>query len=103
MSQPGAVDDVSQPPGSSQLIAVGNSQADSEGVARQRWKIAQLEEKLQVLESGQATKWRETNYYVSKGRAIRHIVTLYDAIEDLIAEHDRRWDSNESDENVTVE
>ncbi|KAG1777463.1 hypothetical protein EV702DRAFT_1197066 [Suillus placidus] len=102
MSQPGAVD-VSQPPGSSQSIAVGNSQADSEGAARQRRKITQLEEKLQVLESGQAIKRRETNYYVSKGRAIRHIVTLYDAIEDLIAEHDRRWDSNESDENVTVD
>ncbi|KAG1817670.1 uncharacterized protein BJ212DRAFT_1480228 [Suillus subaureus] len=88
---------VPQPQGLSQSIAV----ATSEG-GHQRQKIAELEEKLQVLESGQAAKRRETNYYVSKGRAIRHIITLYDAMEDLIAKNDRRCDDHKSDENVTV-
>ncbi|KAG1824200.1 hypothetical protein EV424DRAFT_1346119 [Suillus variegatus] len=82
MSQP-IVDDVTQPQGSSPSIALATSED-----AHQRWKIAELQEKLQVLESGQAMKRRETNYYVSKGRAIRRIVTLYDALEDLIAEND---------------
>ncbi|KAG1730566.1 hypothetical protein EDD22DRAFT_960706 [Suillus occidentalis] len=101
MSQTGASDDIppslSQPHQelSSQSIAV----ATSDG-ARQRRKIAELEEKLQVLESGQAVKQRETNYYVSKGRAIRRIVTLFDGIEDLIVENDRRCE-DEPDENVT--
>lgn len=36
---------------------------------------------------------------MSKGRAIRRIVILYDGIEDLIAENDRRCD-DESDDNV---
>jgi hypothetical protein len=39
---------------------------------------------------------------VSKGRAIRRIVTLFDGIEDLIAENDRRCE-DEPDENVTPE
>ncbi|KAG1790438.1 uncharacterized protein HD556DRAFT_1242329 [Suillus plorans] len=84
----------SQPPLSSLAVATSES-------ARQRRKIAQLEEKLQLLESGQAMKQRETNYYMSKGRAIRRIVTLYDTIEDLISENDRRCDSN--DDKVTPE
>ncbi|KAG1876098.1 hypothetical protein C8R48DRAFT_669300 [Suillus tomentosus] len=74
-----------QPPASSLAVATSES-------ARQRRKIAQLEEKLQLLESGQAAKQRETNYCVSKGRAIRRVVTLYDTIEDLINENDRRQD-----------
>ncbi|KAG2744726.1 hypothetical protein P692DRAFT_20784151 [Suillus brevipes Sb2] len=69
--------------------------------ARQRRKIAQLEQKLQVLESGQAMKQRETNYYMSKGRSIRRIVALYNGIEDLINENDRRCD--EGDDDVTPE
>ncbi|KAG1813129.1 uncharacterized protein BJ212DRAFT_1275817, partial [Suillus subaureus] len=35
---------------------------------------------------------RQTNYYVSQGRAIRRIVTLFDTIEDLITENDRRYE-----------
>ncbi|KAG1870407.1 hypothetical protein C8R48DRAFT_596949 [Suillus tomentosus] len=97
MSQP-VVDDVPQPQGSSPSIALATSED-----ARQRRKIAELEEKLQVLASGQAAKRRETNYYVLRGRAIRRIVTLYDALEDLIAENDRRCDDQQSDEDVTID
>ncbi|KAG1896109.1 uncharacterized protein F5891DRAFT_959089 [Suillus fuscotomentosus] len=97
MSQ-AAVEDASpgQPPESS--LAVATSEA-----ARQRRKIAALEEKLQVLESGHAVKQREINYYMSKGRAIRRIVTLFDNIEDLIGENDRRCDLDSEDENVTLD
>ncbi|KAG1906061.1 uncharacterized protein F5891DRAFT_1244036 [Suillus fuscotomentosus] len=59
--------------------------------ARQRRKIAQLEEKLETLESGRAVKAKQRNYYVLQGRAIRCIVTLFDTIEDLIAKNDRRY------------
>jgi hypothetical protein len=47
--------------------------------------------------------FREINYYMSKGRAIRRIVTLFDNIEDLIGENDRRCDLDSEDENVTLE
>jgi hypothetical protein len=53
MSQSGTLDDVPQPQGSSQSIAVATSEC-----GRQRQKITELEEKLQVLESGQAAKQR---------------------------------------------
>lgn len=36
---------------------------------------------------------RKTTYYVSQGRAIRRMVVLYDPIEDLIAENDRRCEN----------
>ncbi|KAG2046630.1 hypothetical protein BDR06DRAFT_845756, partial [Suillus hirtellus] len=71
--------------------------------ARQKRKIAALEEKLQVLELGHAVKLRQTNYYMSKGRAIRRIVTLFDTIEDLISENDRRCDLDDKDSDVTLD
>lgn len=46
---------------------------------------------------------RETNYYMSKGRAIRRMVTLFDTIEDMISENDRRCDLDNDDDNVTLE
>ncbi|KAG2127596.1 uncharacterized protein EDB93DRAFT_1109221 [Suillus bovinus] len=81
-----------------QSLAVPTSES-----ARQKQRIASLEEKLQSLESGREAKQREINYYVSKGRAIRHIVSLFDSIKDLIVENDRRCDSNELDENLTID
>ncbi|KAG1897866.1 uncharacterized protein F5891DRAFT_1191492 [Suillus fuscotomentosus] len=93
-----SVEDIPHPPESSQSLAVVTSES-----ARQKWKIAALEEKLQILESGHAVKQRETNYYVSKGRAIRRTVTLFDNIEDLICENDRRCDLGNEDENTTDE
>ncbi|KAG2136926.1 uncharacterized protein EDB93DRAFT_1253787 [Suillus bovinus] len=38
------------------------------------------------------------NYYVAQGRAIRHIVTLFDTIEDLITENDRRYEIDDNAE-----
>ncbi|KAG2110411.1 hypothetical protein DEU56DRAFT_920178 [Suillus clintonianus] len=66
--------------------------------ARQRRKIAQLEAKLGTLESGRAVKEKQTNYYVAQGRAIKRIVTLFDTIEDLVTENDRRCDVEEDAE-----
>ncbi|KAG1811024.1 hypothetical protein EV424DRAFT_1327849 [Suillus variegatus] len=83
---------------SAQSLAVPTSES-----ARQKRRIASLEEKLQSLESGREAKQREINYYVSKGRAIRHIVSLFNSIEDLIAENDQRCDSDELDENLTID
>ncbi|KAG1796518.1 hypothetical protein EV424DRAFT_1333896 [Suillus variegatus] len=81
--------DGSQPPSPSQRsLALSTAVTTSES-ARQRRKIASLEEKLQVLEAGHAMKKRVTSYYMSQGRAIRRMVTLYDSIEDLIGENDR--------------
>lgn len=36
------------------------------------------------------TTVRQTIWYIAKGRAIRRVVTLFDSIEDLVAENDRR-------------
>jgi hypothetical protein len=47
--------------------------------------------------------FREINYYMSKGRAIRRIVTLFENIEDLICENDRRCDLDGENESTTVE
>ncbi|KAG1765223.1 hypothetical protein EDD22DRAFT_951214 [Suillus occidentalis] len=60
--------------------------------AMQRRKIAQLEEKLETMQSGRALKERQTIWYVAKGRAVRRVVALFDSIEDLVAENDRRYE-----------
>ncbi|KAG1893824.1 uncharacterized protein F5891DRAFT_985551 [Suillus fuscotomentosus] len=69
--------------------------------ALQRRKIAQLEEKLEALESGRAVKQRQTIWYVAKGRAIRRVVALFDSIEDLVTENDRRYEIE--DQETTIE
>ncbi|KAG1730430.1 hypothetical protein EDD22DRAFT_960728 [Suillus occidentalis] len=66
--------------------------------ARQRRRIAQLEEKLEVLEAGRASKERQCNYYMAQGRAIRRIVTLFDNVGDLVTENDRRYDFDGDEE-----
>jgi hypothetical protein len=87
--------------------------------ARQRRKIAELEDKIETLESGRTSKerydrqymcrvgfahpfLRQTNYYLTQGRGIRRIVALYDSIEDLISENDRRYDEDFNDEEVAT-
>ncbi|KAG1868224.1 hypothetical protein C8R48DRAFT_671658 [Suillus tomentosus] len=73
--------------------------------ARQRRKIAELEEKIETLESGRAVKERQTNYYLAQGRGLRRIVALFDGIEDLVSENDRRYDADadEDAEAATVD
>ncbi|KAG2755824.1 hypothetical protein P692DRAFT_201685111, partial [Suillus brevipes Sb2] len=70
--------------------------------ARQRRKIAELEDKIETLESGRASKERQTNYYLTQGRGIRRIVALFDSIESLIEENDRRYGDNFNDEDVNT-
>ncbi|KAG0692471.1 hypothetical protein DFH29DRAFT_1008591 [Suillus ampliporus] len=65
--------------------------------ARQRRRIAQLEEKLEILEAGQ-----RSNHYMAQGRAIRRIVALFDNVEDLVTENDRRYDLT-GDEEANVD
>ncbi|KAG2138107.1 uncharacterized protein EDB93DRAFT_1253488 [Suillus bovinus] len=86
------VDDNLQPEASSQI----------EQPAAARCRIADLEEKLQVLELGHAFTIliivRETNYFMSQGRAIRRMVTLYDSLEDLINENDKRCNREDNND-----
>ncbi|KAG2117454.1 hypothetical protein DEU56DRAFT_919058 [Suillus clintonianus] len=70
--------------------------------AQQRRKIAELEGKLEALESGRAIKEKQTNYYIAQGRGLKRIVTLFDSIEELVAENDRRYDDN-SEEDATLD
>ncbi|KAG1754676.1 hypothetical protein EDD22DRAFT_784590 [Suillus occidentalis] len=91
----------SQPPSPLQRSPALSTTVTTPESARQRRKIAALEEKLQVLEVGHAVKQREINYYMSQGRAIRRTVTLYDSVEDLICENDRR--SEAEDDDVTID
>ncbi|KAG2135991.1 hypothetical protein DEU56DRAFT_913081 [Suillus clintonianus] len=76
---------------------------ESFGQARQRRKIAELEGKIQSLESGRAVKERQTNYYLAQGRAYRRVVALFDGIENLVSENDRRYDVDDDDEAATID
>ncbi|KAG1895855.1 uncharacterized protein F5891DRAFT_1193669 [Suillus fuscotomentosus] len=67
----------------------------SQSTFAQAWhrrKIAELEEKIESLKSGRAVKKRQTNYYLAQGRGFRRIVALFDGVEDLVSENDRRYD-----------
>ncbi|KAG2125233.1 hypothetical protein BD769DRAFT_1358463 [Suillus cothurnatus] len=50
------------------------------------------------VEFGFSLYSRQTNYYVAQGRAIRRVVTLFDSLEDLVTENDRRYDDEEDAE-----
>ncbi|KAG2737508.1 hypothetical protein P692DRAFT_20761551, partial [Suillus brevipes Sb2] len=76
-----------------------NESTSADTYARQRRRIAQLEEKLESLESGRAAKDRESNYFMSQGRAIRRVVSLFDNVEELVNENDRRHEADEDAEN----
>lgn len=69
--------------------------------ARQRRRIGQLEEQLEALESGRAVKQRQSNHYMAQGRALRRVVSLFDNIEDLVTENDRRLE-DDSDQDSTI-
>ncbi|KAG1798921.1 uncharacterized protein HD556DRAFT_1231960 [Suillus plorans] len=71
--------------------------------ARQRRRIAQLEQQLETLEAGRAAKEKQINYYMAQGRALRRVVTLFDNIENLVAENDRRSDDEQRDQDTTLE
>lgn len=71
--------------------------------ARQRRRIAQLEQQLETLEAGRAAKEKQINYYMAQGRALRRVVALFDNIENLVAENDRRSDDEQRDQDTTLE
>lgn len=70
--------------------------------ARQKRKIAELEGKVLALESGRVVKERQSNYYLAHGQGLRRIVALFDSIEDLVNENDRRYDDS-GDEDTTID
>jgi hypothetical protein len=83
--------------------------------ARAKRRIAALEEELQMIKQERRHKQRfvvshyfppclvlidpqrKTTYYVAQGRAIRRMAVLYNSLEDLIAENDRRYEENLED------
>lgn len=40
---------------------------------------------------------------MAQGRALRRVVTLFDNVEDLVTENDRRYDIEQQDEDATPE
>ncbi|KAG1799247.1 uncharacterized protein HD556DRAFT_1231332 [Suillus plorans] len=79
------------------------SEAANHVQARQRRRIAQLEEQLETLEAGRAAKEKQINYYMAQGRALRWVVALFDNVEDLVTENDRRCDDEQQDQDATLE
>ncbi|KAG1739424.1 uncharacterized protein EDB91DRAFT_1053836 [Suillus paluster] len=79
------------------------SEATTSVQARQKRRIAQLEEQLETLTAGRAVKEKQTNYYMSQGQALRRVVTLFDNVEDLVAKNNRRCDEEQQDEDATLE
>ncbi|KAG1845997.1 hypothetical protein C8R48DRAFT_616840, partial [Suillus tomentosus] len=45
---------------------------------------------------------RQTNFYLAQGRGLRRMVALFDSIEDLVVENDRRYD-DDSNEDTTLD
>ncbi|KAG2127603.1 uncharacterized protein EDB93DRAFT_1256962 [Suillus bovinus] len=74
---------------------------EGSGSVEERQAEASHNQALLALESWHTAKERQTNYYVAQGRAIRHVVTLFDSLEDLVAENDQRYDVEEDAENTT--
>ncbi|KIK92910.1 hypothetical protein PAXRUDRAFT_12950 [Paxillus rubicundulus Ve08.2h10] len=56
---------------------------------RAKRRIAALEFELETLKAS-SKKPRQNDTMAHRGRAIRRLITLYDNVEDLIAEYDRR-------------
>jgi hypothetical protein len=40
---------------------------------------------------------------MAQGRALRRVVALFDNVEDLVAENDRRYDDSQEDQDATLE
>ncbi|KAG2152590.1 uncharacterized protein EDB93DRAFT_1249104 [Suillus bovinus] len=87
----------------SSLIAPDPSQAlPTSSKARAKCRIAALEDELEMMRQERGGKQRKTTFYVAQGRAIHQLVILYNSLEDLIAENNRRYEFHASLE-LTVE
>ncbi|KAF9047615.1 hypothetical protein BJ165DRAFT_1403296 [Panaeolus papilionaceus] len=73
---------------------------NQEAVSRLKRRIAALEEEVQTAK-GQCLKKKST--VISMGRGIRRLVALFEPLEDLIVEADRRCDLEPSDTAATSE
>ncbi|KAG1786639.1 uncharacterized protein HD556DRAFT_1248044 [Suillus plorans] len=63
---------------------------DAAAVVRAKRRIAALEQEVEVLRASNKRVKPQIDSNVHKGRAIRRLVSLFDGLEDLIAENDRR-------------
>ncbi|KAG2743431.1 hypothetical protein P692DRAFT_20746129 [Suillus brevipes Sb2] len=102
MSLPGdgSAEDGSAGDGSALITAEASLCVPTTPHARAKRRIAALTEEIEALKQDKAIKQRKTTYYVSQGRAIRRMVTLYSPIDDLVDENDRRCEETDS-ENTT--
>ncbi|KAG2120274.1 hypothetical protein DEU56DRAFT_735345 [Suillus clintonianus] len=64
---------------------------DDTTAARAKRRIAALEQELENIRASKRSK-PHSNSNVHKGRGIRRLVSLFDSLEDLVAENDRRED-----------
>ncbi|KAH7908634.1 hypothetical protein BJ138DRAFT_1012408 [Hygrophoropsis aurantiaca] len=76
----------------SQGEEISSSEEGASFQARAKRRIAVLEQDLATLRGGTRKQSRRTDTVAHRGRAIRRIVSLFNDVEDLIAEYDRRAD-----------
>ncbi|KAG1750614.1 uncharacterized protein EDB91DRAFT_1244192 [Suillus paluster] len=76
------------------LVHIDPSQAiPTSTKVRAKRHIAALEEELETLWHNKGNKQRKTTYYIAQGRAIHSMVVLYNTLDDLIGENNRRYKS----------
>ncbi|KAG2123322.1 hypothetical protein BD769DRAFT_1389196 [Suillus cothurnatus] len=63
-------------------------------VARQRWRITQLDKSWSLLSLGAQLR---KNYFMARRRVVRRIVALFNNIEDLVNKNDRRYECSDKD------
>ncbi|KAG2130264.1 hypothetical protein DEU56DRAFT_914892 [Suillus clintonianus] len=69
--------------------------------ARAKRRIAALEDELAMMRQEKGGKKRKTTFYISQGRAIRRLIVLYQTMQDLITENDRRYEFHSSVQSTT--
>ncbi|KAF9045028.1 hypothetical protein BJ165DRAFT_1527958 [Panaeolus papilionaceus] len=74
--------------------------SNQEAVSRLKRRIASLEQEVETAKGQRCKKKSST---VSMGRGIRRLVSLFEPLDDLIAEADRRCDADPSDVAATTE
>ncbi|KAF8119529.1 hypothetical protein EV363DRAFT_1461977 [Boletus edulis] len=58
--------------------------------SREKHRIRELEDEVELLRSTKEARWSSTASTVNKGRAFQRVVTLFDGPTDLIREYDQR-------------
>ncbi|KAG2109363.1 uncharacterized protein F5147DRAFT_773175 [Suillus discolor] len=81
----------------------GGNPSDTEDQDGGNLRQSEAANHVETLEVGWAAKEKQINYYMAQGRALRRVVALFDNVEDLVAENDRRYDDEQQDQDATLE